>query len=103
METETTVTQTYLYITVSHKTAEEMAAQCGFDEEQKDQLAELLAEENRSLWSAVLYGIYTENGAIVSVALSHVGTVGGEPYWSWNGVPALLSGTPTNAAILTPA
>ena len=85
VETETTVTQTYLYINVSHKTDEEMAAQYGFDEEQKEQLAELLAEENRSLWSAVLYGIYTEDGAIVSVALSQVGNVGGEPYWSWYG------------------
>ena len=85
VETETTVTQTYLYITVSHKTAEEMAAQYGFDEKQKEQLAELLDEENRSLWSAVLYGIYTEDGAIVSVALSQVGNVGGEPYWSWYG------------------
>ena len=85
VETETTVTQTYLYITVSHKTAEEMAAQYGFNEEQKEQLAELLAEENRSLWSAVLYGIYTEDGAIVSVALSQVGNVGGEPYWIWYG------------------
>ena len=85
VETETTVTQTYLYITVSHKTAEEMAAQYGFDKEQKEQLAELLAEENRSLWSAVLYGIFTEDGAIVSVALSQVGNVGGEPYWSWYG------------------
>ena len=85
VETETTVTQTYLYITVRHKTAEEMAEQYGFDKEQKEQLAELLAEENRSLWSAVLYGIYTEDGAIVSVALSQVGNVGGEPYWSWYG------------------
>ena len=85
VETETAVTQTYLYITVSHKTAEEMAAQYGFNEEQKEQLAELLAEENRSLWSAVLYGIYTEDGAIVSVALSQVGNVGGEPDWSWYG------------------
>lgn len=85
VETESTVTQTYLYITVSHKTAEEMAEQYGFDKEQKEQLAELLAEENRSLWSAVLYGIYTEDGAIVSVVLSQVGNVGGEPYWSWYG------------------
>ena len=85
VETESTVTQTYLYITVSHKTAEEMAEQYGFDKEQKEQLDELLAEENRSLWSAVLYGIYTEDGAIVSVALSQVGNVGGEPYWSWYG------------------
>ena len=33
--TESTVTRTYLYITVSHKTADEMAEQYGFDEEQK--------------------------------------------------------------------
>ena len=49
VETESTVTQTYLYITVSHKTAEEMAAQYGFNEEQKGYLAELLADENNSL------------------------------------------------------
>ena len=85
VETETTVTQTYLYITVSHKTADEMAEQYGFDDDQREQLAELLSEENRSMWSAVLYGIYTEDGAIVSVALSQVGNVGGEPYWSWYG------------------
>ena len=52
VETETTVTQTYLYITVSHKTAEEMADRYGFNEEQRQQLAELLAEENNSLWTA---------------------------------------------------
>ena len=85
VETETTVTQTYLYITVSHKTADEMAEQYGFDDDQREQLAELLSEANRSMWSAVLYGIYTEDGAIVSVALSQVGNVGGEPYWSWYG------------------
>ena len=53
VETESTVTQTYLYITVSHKTADEMAAQYGFNEEQKEYLAELLADENNSLWSQV--------------------------------------------------
>ncbi len=85
VETVTTVTRTYLYITVSHKTAEEMANQYGFNEDQREQLAELLAEENRSMWSSVLYGIYTEDDEIVSVALSQVGNVGGEPYWSWYG------------------
>ena len=57
VQTETTETHTYLYITVSHKTADEMAAQYGFNEEQKEYLAELLADENNSLWSQVLYGI----------------------------------------------
>ena len=85
VETETTVTQTYLYITVSHKTAEEMANQFGFNEDQREQMAELLADENNSLWSQVLYGITGGDGEIVTVALSQVGNVGGEPYWSWYG------------------
>ena len=85
VETESTVTQTYLYITVSHKTAEEMADQFGFNEDQREQMAELLADENNSLWSQVLYGITGGDGEIVTVALSQVGNVGGEPYWSWYG------------------
>ena len=85
VESTSTVTQTYLYITVSHKTAEEMANQYNFNTDQREQLVELLDEENRSMWSAVLYGIYTEDGAIVSVALTQIGNVGGEPYWSWYG------------------
>ena len=85
VETESTVIQTYLYITVSHKTAEEMADSYGFNEEQRQQLSELFAEENNSLWSAVLYGITIGDGEIVTVALSQVGNAGGEPYWSWYG------------------
>ena len=85
VETATTVTRTYLYITVSHKTADEMADLYGFNEEQRQQLSELLAEENNSLWSAVLYGISVGDGEIVTVALSQVGNVGGQPYWSWYG------------------
>lgn len=85
VETLTTVTRTTLYITVSHKTAEEMAAQYAFSTEQRQQLSELLASENNSLWSAVLYGISVGDGEIVSVALSQVGNVGGQPYWSWYG------------------
>ena len=85
VETTTTVTHTYLYITVSHKTAEEMAEHFNFTADQRQQLSELLAEENRSMWSAVLYGIYSEDDAIVTVALSQIGNVGGQPYWSWYG------------------
>lgn len=85
VQTETTVTRTYLYITVNHKTAAEMADKYSFSEEQRQQLLELLAEENNSLWSQVLYGISTDDGEIVSVALSQVGNVGGQPYWSWYG------------------
>lgn len=85
VETETTVTRTYLYITVSHKTVDEMAAQYGFNQEQKDYLTELLKDENNSLWSAALYGIGASDGEIVTIALSQVGNVGGQPYWSWYG------------------
>lgn len=85
VETETTVTQIYLYITVSHKTAEEMADKFSFNADQREQLAELLDDENNSMWSAVLYGIGTGDGEIVTVALSQVGNIGGEPYWSWYG------------------
>lgn len=85
VQTETTVTRTYLYITVAHKTAGEMASQYGFNQEQKDYLAELLKPENNSLWSAVLYGINYSDDQIVSVALSQIGNVGGQPYWSWYG------------------
>lgn len=85
VQTETTVTRTYLYITVTHKTVDEMVVQYGFNQEQKDYLTDLLADENNSLWNSVLYGITTGDGEIVTVALSQVGNVGGQPYWSWYG------------------
>ena len=85
VQTETTETRTTLYITVSHKTVEEMADQYGFNEEQREYLAELLEDKNNSLWAAVLYGIHYSDDQIVTVALSQVGNVGGEPYWSWYG------------------
>lgn len=85
IETETTVTTTTLYITVSHKTVDEMTAQYGFTQEQKEYLAELLKDENNSLWAAVLYGIGYCDDQIVAVALSQLGNYGGMPYWSWYG------------------
>ena len=85
VQTETTVTRIYLYITVTHKSADEMATQFGFNADQKKQLNELLSEDNKSLWAAVLYGISTSDTQIVSVALSQIGEVGGQPYWSWYG------------------
>ena len=38
-----------------------------------------------SLWTGVLYGVYSADEAIVTVALSQIGNVGGKPYWSWYG------------------
>ena len=85
VQTETTVTKTYLYITVAHKTVDEMASQYSFNQEQKDYLTELLQPKNNSLWSGVLYGITASDGQIVNVALAQIGNVGGQPYWSWYG------------------
>ena len=82
---EVEVTATTLYITVTHKTADEMADIYNFTADQREMLAELLAEENSGMWSIVLYGIGTGSEKIVAVALSQIGNVGGEPYWSWYG------------------
>ena len=84
LEETVEVTKTTLYITVSHKTADEMSDQYRFNEDQDSQLEELLSVDN-SMWLAVLYGIYGSDDMIVQVALSQIGNVGGEPYWSWYG------------------
>ena len=84
LEETVEVTKTTLYITVSHKTAEQMSDQYRFNDDQDSQLEELLNVDN-SMWLAVLYGIYGSDDMIVQVALSQVGNVGGEPYWSWYG------------------
>lgn len=85
VQTEKTVTKTFLYITVSHKSADEIAYKYGFNEKQRSFLRDLLKEENNSLWSAVLYGVGASDDQIVTVALSQIGNVGGQPYWSWYG------------------
>ena len=82
---EVEVTATTLYITVTHKTTDEMADIYNFTADQREMLAELLAEESNGMWSAVLYGIGTGDREIVTVALSQLGNVGGRPYWSWYG------------------
>lgn len=84
IEEEVEETTVYLYITVSHKSVDEMMAQYGFTEEQKNQVSELLAQDG-SMWAAVLYGVYGADDQIVMVALSQIGNVSGEPYWSWYG------------------
>ena len=84
LEEEVEVTHTTLYIVVSHKDADAMANQYNFNADQDKQLDELLAADN-SMWLAVLYGIYGSDDMIVQIALTQIGNVGGEPYWSWYG------------------
>ena len=57
VETTESVTRTYLYIRVTHKTPEEMAQQYDFADEQKEQLGELLSDKNKKMWKAFLFGI----------------------------------------------
>ena len=83
--TYTSVTKTYLYITVSHKTPSEMATTYGFTSQQNEILTELLSDEFADLWSSVLYGISGGSKKIISVAAMQVGNSGGQPYWAWYG------------------
>ena len=78
---------TALVLSVTHKTAQEMAEQLGFGTDQKEQLQELLSPEYDDLWNELLYGVAPGggNGDLVAVAQSQVGNVGGAPYWSWYG------------------
>ena len=72
-------------ILLADKGVDEMASMYGFTPEQRSQLTELLSDDKRSMWSSVLYGIGIGDGDIVTVALSQIGNVGGDPYWSWYG------------------
>ena len=84
IEEEVEETHTTLHIVVSHLNADEMADQYGFNSDQDEQLEELLAADS-SMWLNVLYGVYGSDDMIVQVALSQIGNIGGEPYWSWYG------------------
>ena len=91
IEEEVEYTIYTLHIRVQGKAPVETAAQYSFTPDQQEQLQELLSPEYRELWSLVLYGVSIGGGGegesddIVAVALSQVGNVGGEPYWSWYG------------------
>ena len=74
-----------LYIYVKGKSVEDMINEYGFNLAQKRQIEELLSEDFEDLWASAIYGIPIGSPDMVQVALSQVGNVGGEPYWSWYG------------------
>jgi len=74
-----------LHISINGKTAEEMAEKYNFNKEQMEQLKELTDEKYASMWSSVIYGSSIGSNDIVAVAISQIGNVGGQPYWSWYG------------------
>ena len=84
VEETQTVERTRLIISVSGKTAQQMAEEYGFDEKQLGYVTELLSEEYSDLWASLSVPGVGSND-IVAVALSRVGNVGGQPYWSWYG------------------
>ena len=84
VEETQTAERTRLVISVSGKTAQQMAEEYGFDEKQLGYVTELLSDEYSDLWSSLsVPGVGSDD--IVAVALSQVGNVGGQPYWSWYG------------------
>ena len=84
VEETQTVERTRLVISVSGKTAQQMAEEYSFDEKQLGYVTELLSDEYSDLWANLsVPGVGSDD--IVAVALSQVGNVGGQPYWSWYG------------------
>lgn len=79
--------ETALLVEIQSRNAAEMADRYSFSQSQRDQLNALLSAED-DLWLPVLYGAETENGKMVSVAISQLGNAGGQPYWSWYGFSA---------------
>ena len=84
VEETQTVERTRLVISISGKTARQMAEEYGFDEKQLGYVTELLSDEYSDLWASLsVPGGGSDD--IVAVALSQVSNVGGQPYWSWYG------------------
>ncbi|MBE5806046.1 MAG: CHAP domain-containing protein [Clostridiales bacterium] len=69
-----------LHIDIRGKSAQEMAAQYKFNDEQMKMLNNLLNLKYDEQWKEVL-----RNSDIVKVAETQLGNKGGEPYWSWYG------------------
>ena len=69
-----TVTETILGITITHKTAEEMAQQYSFNARQNEYLALMSDPENQNLWSELLGGYVSSGGQIMDPNTDWEGT-----------------------------
>lgn len=74
-----------LYIKINSKTVEQMMSKYNFTNIQKEQVSDLLSDDYSTMWSSVIYGTPIGSSDMVQIALSQVGNVGGQPYWSWYG------------------
>lgn len=85
VESQKTTTVKTLVVTQSSKSIDNVAKDYSFSLKQLDLLHQLLDKQYDSAWQSVLYGIRSGSGDIVEIALSQVGNVGGQPFWSWYG------------------
>ncbi len=85
VSTYQTVNKDILYIKVNSKTVDEIMNEYNFTETQRKEVNELLKDEYSSLWNSAIYGTSIGSSDIVEVAISQLGNIGGEPYWSWYG------------------
>lgn len=74
-----------LHINITNKSLQEMVDFYNLNNKQREQLIELQKDEYNSMWSYLLYGTQDYENNIVQVALSQVGNIGGEKFWSWYG------------------
>ena len=66
IEQEQTVSKTTLYITLTPKSADDMAAEYGFTDKQKEYLADLLDDNKIQLWNSLIYGFGVLKGVDIS-------------------------------------
>lgn len=76
---------TVLYIDINSKSMNEISTEYKFNDKQKLLATELLNEKYSNLWKNLIYGVEEGNVNMVDIALSQVGNIGGQPYWSWYG------------------
>lgn len=74
-----------LQIDIKSKSMNEMSIKYKFNDKQRLQMTELLNEKYNNLWNELIYGIKEGNTNMVEIALSQVGNIGGQTYWSWYG------------------
>ena len=79
------VTKHDLTISITSRTAEEMAEEMMLNEEELSMLEELLSEENDELWPMIVHGSAYADSEIVDIAYAQLGNAGGETYWRWYG------------------
>ena len=84
METTTTVHAPIFILRAATEPPREMADHFNFNADQRQRLFELLCWKSQYMVCRPLRHLLGDD-AIVAVALSQVGNIGGEPYWTWYG------------------